>query len=133
MNRWIKTKDMVYVGGPINRMYECPVCSARVVGQPDKCPNCESRVFPENEADHEEADHEVTEWCPHCEHEVTVQWNIDDDGMQIYCPYCGKPIMLCSYCDVRDGGKCNWKEISGCKYSDDRYTEYYAAEKEKEA
>ena len=127
MNRWIKTKDMVYVEGLINRMYECPVCSTRVVGQPDKCPECDHRVFPENEADHE-----VTDWCPHCEHEVTMQWNIDNDGMQIYCPYCGKPIMLCSYCDVREVGKCNWKEISGCKYSDDRYTEYYAAEKEKE-
>lgn len=127
MNRWVKTKDMVYVGGRINRLYECPVCSARVVEQQDKCPNCNHRIFPEEE------NRMVIEWCPHCEHEVTMQWNIDNDGMQIYCPYCGKPIMLCSYCDVRDGGKCNWKEISGCKYSDDRYTEYYAAEKEKEA
>lgn len=126
MDRWIKTKDMVYVEGLINRMYECLVCGTRVVGQPDKCPDCDHRLFPENEDDYT-----VTEWCPHCEHEVTVQWDIDNDGMQIYCPYCGKPIMLCGYCDVRDGGKCNWKETSGCKHSDDRYTEYYATEKEK--
>ena len=63
---------------------------------------------------------EVTELCPHCEIEITVIWNTESDGLQIFCPNCGKPIMLCSMCDARDGKPCDWTE-KGCKHSDDRY------------
>ena len=63
---------------------------------------------------------EVTELCPHCEREITVIWNTESDGLQIFCPNCGKSIMLCSMCDARDGKPCDWTE-KGCKHSDDRY------------
>ena len=64
---------------------------------------------------------DVYEYCPHCENEAVVKWDIEADGMQIYCPYCGKPIMLCSECEARDGAICDWEEKKGCHYSDDRY------------
>lgn len=62
-------------------------------------------------------DNEVTEYCPHCDREITVSWNVEQDGYQIFCPNCGEPIMLCSMCDREP---CDWTE-NGCKYSDDRY------------
>ena len=68
---------------------------------------------------------EVTEMCPHCQNEVTVQWNAEKDGYELYCPYCGFPIMLCSMCDARDGKVCDWEEIKGCKHSDERYRDYF--------
>lgn len=68
---------------------------------------------------------EVTEMCPHCQNEVTVQWNVEKDGYELYCPYCGFPIMLCSMCDERDGKVCDWEEIKGCKHSDERYRDYF--------
>lgn len=27
---------------------------------------------------------EVTEMCPHCQNEVTVQWNVEKDGYELY-------------------------------------------------
>ena len=68
---------------------------------------------------------EVTEMCPHCQNEVTVQWNVEKDGYELYCPYCGFPIMLCSMCDAREGKVCDWEEINGCKHSDERYRDYF--------
>lgn len=64
---------------------------------------------------------EVTEYCPHCDREVTVQWDVNEDGYQIYCPNCGKIIMLCSMCDARDGAICDWTK-KGCKHSGKRYS-----------
>lgn len=62
-------------------------------------------------------DSEVTECCPHCDREITVSWNVEQDGYQIFCPNCGEIIMLCSMCDREP---CDWTE-KGCKYSDGRY------------
>lgn len=62
-------------------------------------------------------DNDVTEYCPHCDREITVSWNVEQDGYQIFCPNCGETIMLCSMCDQKP---CDWTE-NGCKYSDDRY------------
>ena len=38
---------------------------------------------------------EVTEWCPNCDHEVTMRWDIHADGYKGFCPYCGNVLMLC--------------------------------------
>ena len=62
-------------------------------------------------------DNEVTECCPHCDREITVLWDVEQDGYQIFCPNCGETIMLCSMCNREP---CDWTE-NGCKYSDDRY------------
>lgn len=64
---------------------------------------------------------EVTECCPHCDREITVLWDVEQDGYQIFCPNCGKTIMLCSMCDREP---CDWTE-NGCKYSDERYRDYF--------
>lgn len=63
---------------------------------------------------HTEADKNrylVTECCPHCDTESTLMWSVEEHGYQIYCPVCGKKIMLCSMC----GHDCDWTEESGCK------------------
>lgn len=61
--------------------------------------------------------YEKTEWCSECDSEVTLNWNIEKDGYCCYCPYCGKRLMLCSYCDGTADGECDWKENGGCKHS----------------
>ena len=51
----------------------------------------------------------VTEYCPHCDTEVSVKWNVFEDGHSIYCPKCGKRLMLCSECPAREGELvCDW-------------------------
>lgn len=63
-------------------------------------------------------DDDVTEYCPHCDREIAISWNVEQDGYQIFCPNCGETIMLCSMCDREPC--CDWTE-NGCTYSDDRY------------
>ena len=62
------------------------------------------------------SDKVVVEECPECGSEVRLKWDVARDGYTIYCPYCGYRMKLCSMCDVRDGGKCDWNsEKGGCK------------------
>ena len=49
---------------------------------------------------------EVTELCAHCENEAQLQWDIEKDGFEAHCPYCGDKLMLCSECP--DHGECDW-------------------------
>lgn len=61
----------------------------------------------------------VYEHCPHCDREQAVQWNVEQDGHGLYCPNCGKYIMLCSECPARDGDMgCDWheKDIPVCRW-----------------
>lgn len=53
--------------------------------------------------------YEVTEVCPYCEAEVTMQWNVQQNGYKAFCPHCGNRLMLCDECLHRDGG-------GGCDY-----------------
>lgn len=55
----------------------------------------------------------VTEYCPHCDTESTLMWSVEEHGYEIYCPVCGKKIMLCSMCGHHND--CDWTEESGCK------------------
>lgn len=68
----------------------------------------------------EETD-EVTEYCDECEREVTLRWNTKTDGLKAYCPYCGKKLMLCSFCpgtDPDSHDKCDWnKKTNRCKFN----------------
>lgn len=58
----------------------------------------------------------VVEQCPECSNEVWLKWDVERDGYTIYCPYCGYRMKLCSMCDVRDGGVCDWSSETGeCK------------------
>ena len=33
---------------------------------------------------------ECIEVCPHCEKEITKQWDVEKKGYEITCPNCGK-------------------------------------------
>lgn len=54
----------------------------------------------------------VTEVCPHCDCENTIEWNVVEKGYQAYCPNCGKILMLCSQC-MLDTQDCSWDEDTG--------------------
>lgn len=56
---------------------------------------------------------DVAEQCPECSNLVWLKWDVAHDGYTIYCPYCGYHMKLCSMCDVRDGGKCDWSSETG--------------------
>ena len=61
-------------------------------------------------------DNDVAEQCPECGNEVWLKWDVERDGYTIYCPHCGYRMKLCSMCDVRDGGVCDWSSKTGeCK------------------
>ena len=49
----------------------------------------------------------VTEVCPDCGMENTIEWNVVKQGYQAFCPNCGQPLMLCSECMV-DKDFCDW-------------------------
>lgn len=41
---------------------------------------------------------EEFEMCPHCDNEITVEWDVEKDGYEVTCPECGRKIMLCDAC-----------------------------------
>nr|DAP18073.1 MAG TPA: zinc-ribbon domain protein [Caudoviricetes sp.] len=55
--------------------------------------------------------YQITEMCPHCENEVTMNWDVEMYGYQAYCPYCGKRLMLCDECTHSDNDI-----AGGCDY-----------------
>ena len=46
----------------------------------------------------------VTEVCPHCESEITMEWNMKTLGYKAYCPVCGHRLMLCDECQHGEPG-----------------------------
>ena len=46
----------------------------------------------------------MVEWCLHCERQVVMLWDVKEDDMVAYCPYCGKRMMLCEQCQ----GECDY-------------------------
>ena len=46
----------------------------------------------------------VTEYCPHCETEIEMSWDVRVLGYKAYCPVCGQRLMLCDACqhDLED-------------------------------
>lgn len=62
-------------------------------------------------------DYTITEVCPHCENEITMQWSVEEFGYTAYCPVCGKRLMLCSACHD-DTDSCNYDSNSdSCKFN----------------
>ena len=64
----------------------------------------------------------VTEYCPECETEVTMQWDVRALGYKAFCPHCGKRLMLCDECQNRkDGGfmdDCDYdSETDSCRFN----------------
>lgn len=44
----------------------------------------------------------VTEFCPECNTENTLVWDVEEDGYVAYCPHCGARMMLCDECQHAD-------------------------------
>lgn len=75
---------------------------------------CDLEGKPEEEP--ERQTETVTEWCSHCETEVTLQWAIAESGYRAFCPHCGNRLMLCSYCPKQE--QCDYdKETDTCYYN----------------
>ena len=53
----------------------------------------------------------IVEYCPNCETEIEMRWNVEEFGYKAYCPVCGNRLMICSEC--RD---CEGNAI-GCDYN----------------
>lgn len=46
----------------------------------------------------------VVEWCVHCERQIVMLWDVQEDGLSAFCPYCGRKMMLCEQCR----GECDY-------------------------
>lgn len=79
------------------------------------CWYCNGNSYPASVCElDKDFDNCVTEVCPHCEEEVTLSWDVNLMGYQIYCPKCGKKMLLCSECEGSHTGGCNWSSEKGC-------------------
>lgn len=84
-----------------------------VQGSPDAAQTPEVEWLPEL----------VTEICPHCESEVTLEWDVEARGYKAFCPVCGGRLMLCDECQHRgpDGehtGDCDYNpETDTCRFN----------------
>lgn len=65
----------------------------------------------------------VAEICPHCESEVTLEWDVEARGYKAFCPVCGGRLMLCDECQHRGpGGECTGDcdynaETDSCRFN----------------
>ncbi len=77
-----------------------------------------SKCYEEHKAFHErekskapDADEEIVELCPHCDHEARIFMDAEKAGYKAFCPNCGKTLRLCDAChqDGKDDhcDKCN--------------------------
>lgn len=49
---------------------------------------------------------DVTEFCPNCENEIEMKWDIERNGYKAFCPVCGNRLMLCDECLHAGGDSC---------------------------
>lgn len=64
----------------------------------------------------------VTEYCPNCETEIEMVWNVEQFGYKAYCPVCGERLMLCDECQHGPDGefldRCNYDYgTDSCRYN----------------
>ena len=61
----------------------------------------------------------VTEVCPHCEEEITMEWDVETRGYKAYCPVCGGRLMLCDECFHGEPGySCDYdSETDTCRHN----------------
>lgn len=41
----------------------------------------------------------LSEYCPYCGQEFTVEWDVNIDGWLVYCPHCGHRTFMCNICN----------------------------------
>ena len=71
----------------------------------------------------------VAEWCPNCNTEIEMAWDVETLGYKAYCPVCGKRLMLCDACQHTTDGEytddCDYKTGEDtCKYNRNEEFEY---------
>lgn len=49
----------------------------------------------------------IDELCPHCDKEISVEWDIEENGYVAICPACNRPLKLCSMCIYVEQAGCN--------------------------
>lgn len=57
---------------------------------------------------------EVVELCPHCDNEIEMMWDIEEQGYETVCPICGKRLMLCDECMHNDNAYCDYDSKTDC-------------------
>jgi len=57
----------------------------------------------------------VTEYCSHCNNEITMEWDVSENGYEASCAMCGLKLMLCSEC-LYGEELCDWNEKKGFCY-----------------
>lgn len=63
----------------------------------------------------------VTEICPNCDNEVSMVWDVEQNGYKATCPYCGGRLMLCDECQHPSGiysDDCDYDALTqSCRYN----------------
>ena len=64
----------------------------------------------------------VAEWCPNCDSEIEMVWDVDTRGYKAYRPVCGNRLMLCDACqhtqDDTYKGNCDYcSDTDSCKHN----------------
>ena len=63
----------------------------------------------------------VTEVCPNCDNEVSMVWDVEQNGYKATCPYCGGRLMLCDECQHPNGAysdDCDYDALTkSCRYN----------------
>lgn len=60
----------------------------------------------------------VAEYCPECETEIEMRWDVETMGFKAFCPVCGNRLMLCSECRCGAGGGCDYDSSTDtCKHN----------------
>ncbi len=72
--------------------------------------------------DHPDDDRKtVTEDCPTCGNEVTMVWDVEQNGYKATCPFCGGRLMLCDECQHPNGiytDDCDYDPLTkSCRYN----------------
>lgn len=49
------------------------------------------------------------EWCPYCETEIHMPWDIKAQGFLTKCPVCGHRLLFCGECDAN----CDYDHSTG--------------------
>ena len=69
----------------------------------------------EDELEDESEDQVVIEFCPECENEIEMKWDVSRLGYKAFCPICGSRLMLCDRCQHDK----NDKYLGDCDYCSD--------------
>lgn len=68
---------------------------------------------------------EIWEYCPNCETEIGLLWDLKMLGYKAFCPSCGERLMLCDACQHRSDDRF----LDDCNYSGDSNSCRFNSEK----